>query len=44
MNWEFEPVNDEVIVNAGETALIFYRAYNAEPHPVIGREIIIINI
>jgi cytochrome c oxidase assembly protein subunit 11 len=25
-----------VIVNAGETALMFYRAYNKEPDPVIG--------
>lgn len=36
VNWEFEPVQDEVIVHAGETALIFYRAHNKEPDPVIG--------
>jgi cytochrome c oxidase assembly protein subunit 11 len=29
-------VQNEVIVNPGETALMFYRAYNAEPDPVIG--------
>ncbi|KAL4466775.1 hypothetical protein ABPG74_010372 [Tetrahymena malaccensis] len=36
VDWEFEPVQDEVIVNAGETALVFYRAHNKEPDPVIG--------
>jgi cytochrome c oxidase assembly protein Cox11 len=30
-------VQDEVIVNAGETALIFYRAHNKEADPVIGK-------
>ena len=28
VKWEFEPVQEEVIVNAGETALMFYKAYN----------------
>lgn len=36
VDWEFEPIQDEVIINAGETALIFYRAHNKEPEPVIG--------
>ncbi|KRX05032.1 Cytochrome c oxidase assembly protein CtaG/Cox11, domain [Pseudocohnilembus persalinus] len=36
VNWEFEQVQDKLYVNAGETALMFYRAYNAEPDPVIG--------
>ena len=36
LNWEFTPVNDELIVNAGETALTFYKAYNNEEKPVIG--------
>lgn len=35
-NWDFEPVQDEVIVHAGETALIFYRAYNREEIPIVG--------
>lgn len=38
VDWEFEPVHDEVIVNAGETALIFYRAHNKEADPVIGKK------
>ena len=37
MDWEFEPVQDSVIVNAGETALVFHRAYNREEKPVIGK-------
>lgn len=37
LNWDFEPVQDEVIVNAGETALVFYRAMNKDNKPVIGK-------
>ena len=37
MDWEFAPVQDEVIVNAGETALMFYRALNKEPKAIIGK-------
>ena len=36
LNWEFTPINDELIVNAGETALTFYKAYNMEEKPIIG--------
>ena len=36
LNWDFEPVQDEVVVNAGETALIFYKAVNRGNKPVIG--------
>ena len=36
MNWEFEPEQKELMVNSGETALMFYRAYNSQPKPVIG--------
>ena len=36
MDWDFEPANEEMIVNAGETALTFYKAYNREEKPIIG--------
>ena len=36
VDWEFAPVQEQVVVNAGETALVFYKAYNAEVDPVIG--------
>jgi cytochrome c oxidase assembly protein Cox11 len=36
MDWEFEPANEEMIINAGETALTFYKAYNKENFPIIG--------
>lgn len=36
VNWEFEPVEKEVIVSAGETAIVFYRLYNREPKPIVG--------
>ncbi len=36
VNWEFEPIQSEVTVNAGETALAFYRVRNNEDFPVIG--------
>lgn len=41
MNWDFEPVNHEMIVNAGETALTFYKAYNKTDQPIIGNYFII---
>jgi cytochrome c oxidase assembly protein subunit 11 len=28
INWTFEPVERELVVNAGETAIVFYRLYN----------------
>lgn len=34
---DFEPVQQEVIVGSGETALTFYRAYNPTDSPVIGK-------
>ena len=36
MSWDFEPVNKEMVLNAGETALTFYKAYNHEDTPLIG--------
>ena len=40
MNWDFEPVNHEMVVNAGETALTFYKAYNKTDKPIIGNSFI----
>ena len=37
LDWEFEPIQDSVVVNAGETALSFFRAYNRGDHPIIGK-------
>jgi cytochrome c oxidase assembly protein subunit 11 len=37
MDWEFEPVNHEMVINAGETALTFYKAYNKQDKPIIGK-------
>ena len=36
VDWTFEPIQSEVIVNAGETALAFYKVKNNEDFPVIG--------
>jgi cytochrome c oxidase assembly protein Cox11 len=36
MNWDFEPVNGQMVVNSGETALTFYKAFNHSDTPVIG--------
>lgn len=36
LGWEFEPVNHEVLVNAGETALVFFRVLNKSKDPLIG--------
>ena len=36
VDWEFEPIEKEVIVSAGETAIVFYRIYNKEDHAVVG--------
>ncbi len=41
MNWDFEPVNGQMVVNSGETALTFYKAYNHSETPVIGNSHII---
>lgn len=35
-NWDFEPVQHQVRVHAGETALMFYRAFNKNDKPVVG--------
>lgn len=35
--WDFEPVQSELIVHAGETALVFYRAFNKEEIPIVGK-------
>ena len=34
--WIFKPEQECVIVNAGETALAFYKAYNKTDKPIIG--------
>lgn len=34
--WEFEPQTATLVVNAGETSLAFYRAYNRSDKPVAG--------
>ena len=34
--WVFQPEQDHVIVNAGETALAFYKAYNKTDKPIVG--------
>lgn len=39
LQWDFEPVQKEVMVHPGETALMFYRAYNHQLKPVIGMAI-----
>lgn len=36
VKWEFEPIQKEITISAGETALAFYRAFNHEEHPIIG--------
>ncbi|CAG9333673.1 unnamed protein product [Blepharisma stoltei] len=36
LGWSFFPLQDTVEVNAGETVLAFYRAYNDSPNPIIG--------
>jgi len=36
LKWTFEPVQDEVIVGAGETALVFFKVVNSDNKPVIG--------
>ena len=44
MDWDFEPVNEEMIVNAGETALTFYKALNHNTEPIIGNYFIYFRI
>jgi cytochrome c oxidase assembly protein subunit 11 len=34
--WEFSPQTNSVVVNAGETALAFYTAYNRSDKPIAG--------
>lgn len=36
LGWSFFPLQDDVTVNAGETVLAFYRAYNDTDEPMIG--------
>jgi len=36
LNWDFEPVQNELIVNAGEPALMFYKVKNKSDKPVVG--------
>jgi cytochrome c oxidase assembly protein Cox11 len=37
LEWTFDPVQEEVIVNAGEPALMFYDAYNKSDDPKVGK-------
>ncbi len=34
--WEFKALQDKVVINAGETCLVFYRARNLTDEPIIG--------
>lgn len=36
MNWQFEPEQRELHVHSGETALMFYKAFNNQTKPIIG--------
>lgn len=36
IKWDFEPIEKEVIVGAGETAIVFYRLFNREEKPIVG--------
>ena len=36
VNWEFEPIEKELTIGAGETAIVFYRLYNKEEKPIVG--------
>jgi cytochrome c oxidase assembly protein subunit 11 len=36
MGWEFEPEQSEMFVHPGETALMFYRAFNSTNKPIVG--------
>jgi cytochrome c oxidase assembly protein subunit 11 len=37
MPWEFKPVDREMTVRIGQTALAFYEAHNPTDHPVAGQ-------
>jgi cytochrome c oxidase assembly protein subunit 11 len=37
MPWEFKPVDREMTVRTGQTALAFYEAHNPTDHPVAGQ-------
>jgi cytochrome c oxidase assembly protein subunit 11 len=37
MPWDFTPLQEEININLGETALIFYEAYNPTNKPVSGQ-------
>jgi len=34
--WEFQPETASLVVNAGETALSFYKVYNRSNKPIAG--------
>jgi cytochrome c oxidase assembly protein subunit 11 len=34
--WEFQPETTQLVVNAGETALAFYKVYNRSDKPIAG--------
>ena len=37
--WEFKALQDKVIINPGETCLVFYRARNKTAEPIVGLSI-----
>lgn len=36
MQWKFRPLQQELYVHPGETALAFYSAYNPTDRPIVG--------
>lgn len=34
--WSFTPTQSQLIVNAGETALVFYKVHNRSDKPIAG--------
>ncbi|VDN33336.1 unnamed protein product [Gongylonema pulchrum] len=36
MKWQFKPLQKEIYVHPGETALVFYSAYNPTDKPIVG--------
>ena len=36
LNWEFKPLQHQIDVNIGETALVYYEAYNPSNTPIAG--------
>lgn len=36
LKWQFKPLQKEIYIHPGETALVFYSAYNPTDKPVVG--------